>query len=298
MTAIGAAQTVIRFGALNGSNELNLSRARGSLDQALAAKGLSAEWRGPFAASSPAVEALTAGAIDVTVGSSTSSIAAIAAGKPITLFGYRAMSPLAEAIIVPAGSTARSLADLVGQSVAVNRGGTGEYLLVRGLETQGIDAGAVRRVYLSPADTALAFAAGQVAAWAIWDPYLSIALTRNGGRILAAGSAIGDENATVMIASQDFAKRRPDVTRLIFDTLKADVAWAREHPREAGLLWTKADHLPDALADRLAAANIGDFRAVGAAEVSKIQSIADWYVGQKIVPPFGGLADHVMDLGE
>ncbi|WP_234908472.1 ABC transporter substrate-binding protein [Rhizobium rhizogenes] len=37
------------------------------------------------------------------------------------------------------GAGISSLKDLAGKKVAVNRGGTGEYLLMRGLEKNGVD---------------------------------------------------------------------------------------------------------------------------------------------------------------
>src|SRR5436190_268795 len=70
-----AADSVVRIGWLRGPNDLTLAKARGTLEAALLQKGARVEWAGPFPAAAPAFEALNASSIDITAGSSTSSIA-------------------------------------------------------------------------------------------------------------------------------------------------------------------------------------------------------------------------------
>ena len=150
LSSAARAEDLVRIGWLRGTNDITLGKARGTLEAALAKQGARVEWDGPFPAAAPAVEAMNAGAIDITVGSSTSSVASLAAKAPIVIFAYQRMSPDGEAILVKAGSPIHSIADLAGHSVAVNRGGTGEYLLMRALEKNGVDPARVKRVYLGP----------------------------------------------------------------------------------------------------------------------------------------------------
>ena len=145
-----AEATVVRIGWLRGPNDITLGRARGSIERALAAHGATVQWAGPFAAAAPALEALNAGAIDVTAGSSTASITGLAAGVAFVVFAYQKMSPAAEGIVVKQDSPIQTLQDLQGHTVAVNRGGTGEYLLMRALAHNGINAAGVKRVYPQP----------------------------------------------------------------------------------------------------------------------------------------------------
>ena len=182
LPAMVRAETV-RIGWLRAPNDLTLARAHGSLEKALAEQGVTVAWSGPFAAAAPAMEAMNAGAIDITAGSSTSSITALAGGVPMVVFAYQAMSPASEAILVPRNSPIRTLKDLEGHTVAVNRGGTGEYLLMRALDRNGVDPSRVRRVYLSPSDSGPSFLAGRVDAWATWDPFVAIAIAKYGGRV-------------------------------------------------------------------------------------------------------------------
>ncbi|WP_373412878.1 ABC transporter substrate-binding protein, partial [Streptomyces sp. NRRL B-24572] len=55
-----------------------------------------------------------------------------------------------EGILVREGSEITSVRDLVGRKVAVNKGGTVEYLLLKALAKAGIPADKVERVYLRP----------------------------------------------------------------------------------------------------------------------------------------------------
>jgi sulfonate transport system substrate-binding protein len=280
----GTQVQTLRIGWLRGPNDLTLAMARGTLEKALAARHVKLEWAGPFAAAAPALEALNAGSIDLTAGSSTSAITGLAAHIPFVIFAYQKMAPATEGILVRRGSDIHDLHGLVGKSVAVNRGGTGEYLLVRALTRSGIDPQSVRRVYLTPGDSGIAFLQGHVDAWATWDPFLSIALKNYDGRVLADGAAIGSDNAVVLIARRDLALHDPATLQFVFDALKADDAWAIAHKAEAGAIWAKAMGIPANLGPAIGANNAVPTRAVSAADIAQIEHVADWYVQNGIVP--------------
>jgi ABC-type amino acid transport substrate-binding protein len=122
------------------------------------------------------------------------------------------------------GSGITSIKDLAGKKVAVNRGGTGEYLLMQGLETNGVDPESVERIYLSPSDSGPSFTQGHVDAWATWDPFLTIAEKAYDGKVVGDGAAIKSDNAVVLVASRDFAKSKADQLQLVFDVIKSENA--------------------------------------------------------------------------
>jgi sulfonate transport system substrate-binding protein len=295
LPAVAGAETV-RIGWLRAPNDLTLARAHGSLEKALAAQGVTVAWSGPFAAAAPAMEAMNAGAIDITAGSSTSSITALAAGVPMVVFAYQVMSPASEAILVPRGSPIRTLKGLEGHTVAVNHGGTGEYLLMRALDRNGIDPSRVRRVYLSPSDSGPSFLAGRVDAWATWDPFVAIGTATYGGRVLADGAAIQSENAVVLIASKAFARQHAGLLRTVFDVLQAENAWSLTHKTEAGAIWAKEMGIPASFATAFGANDAVPTTAVTAADETQMSDIADWYVDEKIVPRKPDIAAGVVRL--
>ncbi len=146
-TARAEGPVTLRIAYLKSTSDLVLARAHGSLERAMTAMGVRVEWAGPYAAAAPAIEALSAGAVDMTVGSSTAFVTARAAGVDMAMFGYQRLSPAGECILVKSASLARSVVDLAGRSVAINRGGTGEYILVRAMEKAAMALDSVRRVY-------------------------------------------------------------------------------------------------------------------------------------------------------
>jgi sulfonate transport system substrate-binding protein len=287
---------VLRIAYLKGTNDLTLAKAHGSLEAALAPQGMRVQWAGPFPAAAPAVEAMAAGAVDLTVGSSTSFIASRAAGVKLVLFGYQRMSPGAEAILVATDSPLHTVRDLVGRSVAVNRGGSGEYLLVRALTRVGVPLDAVKRVFLSPPDASAAFARGAVDGWATWDPFLSIALSQGNARVLADGGESGSENAIAYFIGEDFLSAHRPVVQAILAVLEQENAWARAHPNDAGAIWAQELGLPQALGPRLGANNTPLTGPVGPNERQQIERIADWYVANKIVPSRPEIARYLVDL--
>ena len=296
LTGSAQARDLVRIGWLRGTNDITLSKARGTLEPALAAHGADVEWDGPFSASAPAVEALNADAIDITVGSSTSSVASLAARAPIVVFAYQRLSPDGEAILVHRNSPIHDLAGLAGHSVAVNRGGTGEYLLVTALQRHGIDPASVKRVYLNPPDASSAFASGAVDAMTAWDPFLSVALANDDARVLANGAEIGSENAIVMIARRGFVTAHRALLEAVYRTLIADNAWEVAHKTEAGQVWAKEMHLPDTLASELGRRDAVPTGPVGPAQADQIDHIATWYAAAGIIPAKPDMAGSTIDL--
>ena len=291
-----AADQVIRIGWLRGPNDLTLAKSRGTLEKAFADKGIKIEWAGPFPAAAPAFEALNAGSIDITAGSSTSSIAALAAKIPLVVFAYQKMAAGSEGVIVKNDSGIVSLKDLAGKKVAVNRGGTGEYLLMQGLEKNGVDASKVERVYLSPSDSGPSFLQGSVDAWATWDPFLTIAEKSYDGKVLADGAAIGSDNAVVLVASREFAEKKADQLQAVFDVVRSENAWAVANKSAAGAIWATEMKVPAELAQKIGQNNAVPTTAVTDADVKQIANIANWYVKSGIVPALPDVAASVVTL--
>lgn len=294
--AAQAADQTIRIGWLRGPNDITLAKSRGTLEKALAEKGIKVEWAGPFPAAAPAFEALNAGSIDITAGSSTSAIAALSAKIPLVIFAYQKMSPGAEGIVVKKDSGIASIKDLAGKKVAVNRGGTGEYLLMQGLQTNGVDPKSVERVYLSPSDSGPSFTQGHVDAWATWDPFLTIAETAYDGKVVADGAAIKSDNAVVLVASKEFATSKADQLQLVFDVIKSENAWAVANKEEAGTVWVKEMNVPSNLAAKIGENNAVPTTSVTDADVKQIGAVAEWYAKSGIIPALPNVKDSVVSL--
>src|SRR5271165_354386 len=202
---------ILRVGYLRTPEPLNLSRIQGFLEKAVAPLNVKVDWKGPFGAFAPAAEALNANAIDVSMGSSTAALTSISGDAPISLFAYAWDNGDDTGIVVRNASPIKSVHDLVGKTVAVNRGGTGEYMLSRALEKAGISADQVKKAYLAPPDSASALSQNKVDAWAAWGTFYPVALADLDARVIARGQDFDAENATIYAIRTDYAAKNPKV---------------------------------------------------------------------------------------
>ncbi len=101
----------------------NVIKAQGVFDRLMAAKGVHVEWF-LFPAGPQLLEALNAGSIELGHTGEAPPIFAQAAGVPLVYLGNQPPYPAGEAILVPKDSNIRSVADLKGKKVALNKNPT------------------------------------------------------------------------------------------------------------------------------------------------------------------------------
>jgi sulfonate transport system substrate-binding protein len=253
-------------------------------------------WVGPFPALAPQIEAMNAGSLDFAVGGATAFSSALSGSAPVTVFGFEPMRPSYEGILVPQGSKLKNAQDLIGKKIAVNRGGTGEYLLLKALARHNIAVSQVTRAYLSPPDAASAFALKQVDAWAVWDPFNSIAQINQGGLMLLQSDAIGSDNAIVTVVRTGFLQQHRGVTRLVFRALQHEDEWAIAHRNEASAIWAKANHLSAKISTMLASHASLPLSHVGPKQVAQIDRVAEFMYDHKLIPQKPNVSAHVVDL--
>ena len=145
---------------------LVLLKGRGTLEKALQPLGTTVAWS-EFPSGPPLLEALNAGAIDFGSAGEAPPIFAQAASPELRYVAAEPPAPRGEAILVPRDSPIRSVAELRGKTIALNKGSNVHYLLVRALEQAGVPYDAVKLAFLAPADANAAFVRGSVDAWEI-----------------------------------------------------------------------------------------------------------------------------------
>ena len=135
-----------------------------------------------------------------------------------------------EDIIVPKGSSIRTVAELRGKKIAVPQGSSAHGLLLLALEHAGLTPSDVQLDFLSPAAGATAFASGKVDAWAIWNPQVPLAV-QQGARILVKGLPPVDQLSNYYVApDRDLTGPRRAAFIDLFERLAAEFAWADKHP--------------------------------------------------------------------
>jgi sulfonate transport system substrate-binding protein len=261
---------------------LTLLKGRGTLEQRLAAQHISVKWT-EFPAGPQLLEGLNVGSIDFGTVGEAPPIFAQAAGASLVYVGNEPPSPGSEAIVVPKGSALRSLADLKGKKIALNKGSNVHFLLVKALEKAGIAYADIQPVYLPPADARAAFERGAVDAWVIWDPFLAAAEKQLGARVLVDGNGLV-ANHQFYLASRGFAEQNPTLVRIVLDELAKVDEWGRTHAQDVTRILTAQTGLPGEVVALAAQRYAYGVKPVTPAVLAAQQKIADAFHALKLIP--------------
>ena len=212
---------VLRIG--NQKGWLSLLKGRGTLEKRLAPLGVSVTWT-EFNAGPVQLEALNVGSIDFGDVGEAPPIFAQAAGAPLVYAAATVPRPQLEALIVPKASPVRSVSELKGKKIALNKGSNVHYLLVKLLEKNGLKYSDVQPIFLAPPDARAAFERGAVDAWVIWDPFLAAAQKALDARVLADATGLAN-NRNYYFTSRDFSTKNADVLRIAINEINAIDIW-------------------------------------------------------------------------
>ncbi|CAM3217744.1 sulfonate ABC transporter substrate-binding protein [Paenibacillus lupini] len=261
---------------------VNILKAKGTLDQRLEAEGYKITWT-EFPGGPQLLEALNVGSIDIGHTGEAPPIFAQAADAPLVYLAHEPASPTSEGIIVPKGSSIKSVADLKGKKVALNKGSNVHYLLVKALEKAGVDYNDITTVFLPPGDARVAFENGSVDAWVIWDPFLAAAQTATGGTLLTDGKDLVS-NIEFYLASRKFAESNESVITAFKDELNKIDEWAAANQKEVAELLSPQLGI-DIPSLELAAARRGyGLNPIDDSIIEAQQKIADTFFGLKLIP--------------
>jgi sulfonate transport system substrate-binding protein len=221
---------VVRIGYQKIGAPFLLKSRSADLDRSLAEKGAKADWK-EFKHGPAILEAIKAKEVDVGYVGETPPVFAQAGGVDFVYVATDPPAPEAEALIVRKDSPLKSLKDLKGKKVALNRGSNVHYLLVKALESAKLTLQDIEVVYLAPGDARPAYDSGKVDAWVIWDPFLAAA-ENAGSRQLANGKGLVD-NRLFYVARRQFAEEHPELLRATLDEFKNLSDWESKNPEEA-----------------------------------------------------------------
>ncbi|WP_106418333.1 sulfonate ABC transporter substrate-binding protein [Salinicola tamaricis] len=273
--------TRVQIGFQKGSI-LTLLKARGTLDEALKARGIGARWL-EFPAGPQMLEALNLGNIDFATVGDAPPIFAQAAGADLVYVSRTPANPKTEVIVVPKDSPLHSVADLAGRAVALNKGSDVNYLLVKALAAAGLDYSRITPRYLKPADARAAFQQGAVDAWAIWDPYYAEAQVNAGARLLTDATDLVS-HYSFYLSSRDFAETHPEIVDLFNQQIAAVSRWAEAHPDDAAQILSRATALPVSIWQRAIARTHYGLAPVDDDVLAEQQTLADTFHDIGLIP--------------
>ena len=261
---------------------LVLLKAKGTLEKRLAAQGVTVQWT-EFPGGPQLLEGLNVGSVDFGVTGETPPVFAQAAGADLVYVAYEPPAPTSEAILVPKDSALKSVAELKGKKVALNKGSNVHYLLVRALEDAGLKYSDIQPVYLPPADARAAFESGNVDAWVIWDPFLAAAEKQLKARVLRDGQKLVD-NHQFYLATRAYAHKNPEVIKTLIEEVRGVGEDSLKNPDAVTEQVAPLLGLPKDITELAVKRQGYGAQFLTPAVVSAQQKIADTFTDLKLIP--------------
>ncbi len=275
-------KTELRIGYQKAASLFVLQKAQGTLEKRLLPLNASVKWI-EFPAGPQLLEGLNLGAVDVGYVGEAPPIFAQAAGAKFAYIGYDPAAPKAESILVPKDSDIRSVAELKGKKVVLNKGSNVHYLLVKLLEKNGLKLTDIQPVYLPPADARAAFESGNVDAWVIWDPFAAAAEKSIGARVLADGRGVVN-NYQYYLAERGFVAKNPKVIQALFDDSVIWGRWLRANLRRAAEQIAPLQGLPVDVVELSLKRYEFNVKPVPDSVIADQQKLADTFFDLKLIP--------------
>ena len=271
---------------------LPIIKARGDLDKTLKEKGVNVKWV-EFPAGPQLLEGLNVGSVSFGEAGEAPPIFAQAANANLVYVANQPSAPLAEALVVPKNSAIKSVQDLKGKKVVLNKGSNVHYLLLKVLEANHLTLADIDVVYLPPADARAAFEKGVVDAWVIWDPFFAAAEQQLGAKVIATGQNRVN-NYQFYLADKSFAQQHPQLLKTVIHELNNSTQWVATHQNEAAKLLEKPTGLPfSVLKSSISRMGFG-VRPISNAVSKEQQYVADAFYQQRLIPNKINIQDAVL----
>lgn len=285
-----AADKVVRIGYQK-YGTLVLLKGKGLLEQKLEKIGYTVEWT-EFPGGPQLLEALNAGAVDFGSTGETPPIFAQAAGAQLIYVAHEPPAPRGEAILVQKDSPIKTVADLKGKNVALNKGSNVHYLLVRALEEAGLKYEDIQTSFLPPADGRAAFEQGSVDAWVIWDPFQAAAEVTIEARELRNGEGIVP-NHQFYLGAQPFVEANADAIDVVIEAVGEIDVWTKANTAAAAAELSPSVGIPEAILAKALERQSYGVKELDAAVIEQQQKIADTFSDLGLIPKKLVIADVV-----
>ncbi len=261
---------------------LPIVKARGELEKALKPQGVTVKWI-EFPAGPQLLEGLNVGSVVFGETGEAPPIFAQAANANLVYVANQPPAPKAEAILVSKNSTIKTVKDLKGKRVALNKGSNVHYLLLKQLQKNGLSLKDINVVYLPPSDARAAFEKGAVDAWVIWDPFFAAAQQQLQARVLADGLGVVN-NHQFYLADRSFAQSQPQVLKTVVQTLNRNTEWVKANRKAAAQLLEKPTGLDLPILENSIGRMGFGVQNITSNVLSKQQAVADAFYTEQLIP--------------
>ena len=198
---------------------LGILKAQRHLERQFQPLGVNVLWS-EFPAGPQLLQALSQGEIDFGTTGEVPPLFAQAENNQLRYIAWEPAAPSSVALMVPHASPIRTLSDLRGKRIAVNKGSNVHYLLLQLLDEAGLSLSDVRLIYTPPKYPLTQSDYLSAEAWMMWDPLLSHAEFDGLLRRIENGEGRVN-NHQFYLSRQGFINHSSDLLPLLIDALKA-----------------------------------------------------------------------------
>ncbi len=191
--------------------------------------------------SNKALEFLRGGSIQFGQTAGSAALLGRANGAPVQAIGVTTNAEWT-AIVVPAGSPIKSLADLKGKRIAATPGTDPAIFLLRSLSSAGLSSGDITLVPLQHPLGRQALVAGQVDAWAGLDPFMAEAQLQDHAVLIYRNPKFISPGT--LLVRTDFAAANPDVVKAVLTAYNQARNWAIANPAGTAEILATESKLP------------------------------------------------------
>ena len=217
-----SATRVVRVGYL--STDMHqlayyVAREKGFFTQ----EGLDVREVGAFSAGPEEMSAFSAGQLDMGYVGAAPAITFASQGMADIKIVAQA-NTIGSSIVVRPGLDIADVNGLKGRTVAIPGVSTmQDFILHKALDEAGVDPAEVNIIVVKPPDMIASLASGQIDAAVVWEPYPTMAVAQNAGRVLITSAKILPNHPCCMVVvDSKFLKDNPDtVKRFIAAHIKA-----------------------------------------------------------------------------
>lgn len=189
------------------------------------------------------LEALAAKSLDFSNSLNyVSAILAKANGNDIKIVSSYSRFPKGISLVVKPDGSIKTVADLKGKKIALQKGTMLHEMLIRALSEVNLTTQDLELVDMDSSAGAAALAAGQVDATILPEPLLSKAIAS--GQVQKLRSAEGlIPGLTVIAVRSEFAKTQPEIVKRYLQVHKASIDWSQANLEEALAITAKQNQM-------------------------------------------------------
>lgn len=177
------------------------------------------------------ISTLNAGQIDANSQTLGDTVSSVSGGADQVIVLVNDNSTGNDKVIVSEGIN--SVAELKGKKVAAEEGTVDHFLLLQGLEKAGMSDKDIQFVPLETGKAAAAFVAGQVDAVAVFAPFTTQALKREGSKELFSSKDFPGSISDHLVFTRKFVEENPDKVQKFVDSWFATLDYIKANPDKA-----------------------------------------------------------------